>query len=503
MTSQAASALSNQLDLIRESLYLIFPEIALVVTFLILVVLGMFRSMRSTPAFPILFISGLSVALGFAIRQVMNPESASAFLNMLQVDAFGGYAKVLVYLSGIVIGVVGFLSEEIRANREGNAEYWILLSAMSIGLSFMAMASHLMMIILALEMVSIPSYLLTANIKRKSGASEGALKYLVFGAVASGITIYAASWIYGITGTLDPQSPGFAEAFSHAGLVTNVLIPVLFLSGFLFKVSAVPFHFWAPDVYQSAPYPIAAFFTTAPKIAGFALLARFLTGSGWVYEPFIWGKLSVFIGLAAIFSMVLGNFSALSSDNLKRLLAYSGIAHSGYLLLALYSSSQNGLAALLFYLSIYAAMNLGMFLFAGFIEERVSKGDLSIISSIRQPFTAILVILFLVALTGLPPTGGFTAKFYLFGSLISGDPGPFSWSLLIIAIINTVIGLFYYLRPAVQLVMRKPVEKFTFRLQTWQYLCLTFLALPVLWLGILHFGRFYTFLSSLVVALNG
>lgn len=378
--------------------------------------------------------------------------------------AFDRYANMFRALFALVTAMVlicalptpeaGHGSEEHR----GAAEFITLLLVVSIGMNFMAMGRSLLMIYLSIEIVSVISFVMAGFKLNDRKSSEAALKYVVFGGVSSGIMLYGMSWLFGLTRSLLlPEISERIIALTKAeGHVPEVVFmaTVCVMAGFGYKISAAPFHMWAPDVYEGAPTTVTAFFSVGPKTAGFAVLIRFFSDAlqahggslGDIQTPW-----PVVGGILAMATMFVGNLSALAQNNVKRLLAYSSIAHAGYMLLAFCVFTQEGITAVAFYLVTYCLMNLGAFLIVIAVADK-NGGDETIGAftglGTRAPLTAGMMAIFLFSLTGLPPFAGFVGKFYIFAALLRGG-GPFAnwyWFLAIVGVINSVISLFYYAR---------------------------------------------------------
>ena len=322
----------------------------------------------------------------------------------------------------------------------------------------MAGANNLLMMYIALELSSLSSYLLTGYTREAQDSSEASLKYLIYGAVSSGLMLYGISLMYGLTGSLDLAAinralPHVFAAGSAASL-TLLIAGILALAGFGYKISAVPFHYWTPDVYEGAPVTITAFLSVASKAGGFAMMIRFFkvtfidagavalpAGTWAMLQGLHWVDL---IAILAVLSMTIGNLVAVWQNNLKRLLAYSSIAHAGYMLTGVVVLSNEGLAAIMVYFAIYLFMNLGAFYCVMLIADKTGSEDIDEYRGIgaRSPYLAVALAVFLISLTGLPPTAGFIGKLYLFAALINGG---WTW-LAIVAALNSVIALYYYVR---------------------------------------------------------
>ncbi|RPH33616.1 NADH-quinone oxidoreductase subunit N, partial [bacterium] len=383
---------------------------------------------------------------------------ASIFFNMLAVDPFAFFFKLVILLSAILIVVFSLSSAELNSPGRKLGEYYALLVALTLGMVLMAGASNLLMMYLALELSSISSYILAGYTREATDSSEASLKYVIYGAFSSGLMLYGISIIYGLTGSLDIYTinQNLPAVLAAGGSTTFMLLiaGVLTLAGFGYKISAVPFHFWAPDVYEGAPITITAFLAVASKAGGFAMMIRFLkvtfidnsavalpVGTWATLQGFEWTHI---IAALAVLTMTLGNVVAIWQNNMKRLLAYSSIAHAGYLLMGVVVLSNEGITAILLYFVIYLFMNLGAFYVVMLIANKTGSEDIEDYKGLgsRAPFLTVALAIFLVSLTGLPPTAGFIGKLYLFAALINHG---WVW-LAIVGALNSVIALYYYAR---------------------------------------------------------
>jgi NADH-quinone oxidoreductase subunit N len=313
----------------------------------------------------------------------------------------------------------------------------------------MAAAGNLLMAYLSLEFVSLTSYVLTGFLPHDRRSGEAALKYLIYGGVASGAMIYGMSWLFGLTGTMDyagiAQRLAALDAPSRGALF---LALVLVLAGFGYKISAVPFHMWAPDVYTGAPIPVTAFLAVGSKAAGFAMLLRFFNfgmtpeGPGTALGGIPFPQLATLVCAA---TMTLGNLAAISQTNMKRLLAYSSIAHAGYALLGFVVFADAGLQAVIFYLTVYYIMNLGAFWVVMLIHNVTGREDIDAYRGLAWrggSLPALALAIFLFSLAGLPPLAGFVGKFYVFAAGIQGR----LYALVVVGVLNSVVSLYYYAR---------------------------------------------------------
>ncbi len=367
----------------------------------------------------------------------------AAFGGMFLEDGFARYAKVAVLASA---GLVLLMSESwLRARRMLKFEYPVLLVLATIGMMVMVSAGDLMVLYMGLELQSLSLYVIAAFNRDSLRSTEAGLKYFVLGALASGLLLYGASLIYGYAGTTSLS--GILQEIGAAGagagdLPLGLLFGLVFmLTGLAFKVSAVPFHMWTPDVYEGAPTPVTAFFATAPKMAAMGLIARLLL-DGFGAASNAWGQV---LALLAAASMLLGAIAAIGQTNIKRLMAYSSIAHMGFALMGLAAGTALGVQAMLVYMAIYVVMNLGSFAFILSMQRDgrpVEQIESLAMLSRHDPLRAAAMLVLLFSLAGVPPFLGFFAKFYVLQAAL--DAG-LAW-LAVIGVIASVIGAFYYLR---------------------------------------------------------
>ncbi|MEW6510361.1 MAG: NADH-quinone oxidoreductase subunit N [Bacteroidota bacterium] len=442
-------------DQILHDLALFTPEIALTAFLLIAIVVDLiFR--RSSVAVSAVVLAGFVVTGILVIGQA--GTNASIFASMIAVDAFAVFFKLVVVLTAILIVVFSLGSAELNTKGRKLGEYYTLLGAAALGMMLMAGASNLLMMYLAIELSSLSSYLLSGYTREAPDSSEASLKYVIFGAVSSGLMLYGISIIYGMTGSLDLYTinQGLPQVLAKGGATSFALLiaGVLALAGLGYKISAVPFHFWTPDVYEGAPITITAFLSVASKAGGFAMMIRFfkvtfidtnamplVAGTWSTLQGFQWVDL---VAVLSVLTMTVGNLVAIWQNNLKRLLAYSSIAHAGYMLMGVVVLSNEGLAAIMVYFIVYLFMNLGAFYAVMVIANKTGSEDIDDYKGLgsRAPFLAVALAVFLISLTGLPPTAGFIGKLYLFAALINHG---WVW-LAIVGALNSVIALYYYVR---------------------------------------------------------
>ena len=427
------------------------PETILTVAGTLLMMLDPFFARKTPKLFGHLSIAAFVLAIFGAAEAYSVP--GLAFSNLLIVDGFATFFRVLVLVIGIVTVLLSY--RYLDREKAETGEYHALLLFSVTGQCLMVAANDLIMIFIGLEISSIATYILAGYLRDDKRNNEAALKYFLLGSFATAFLLYGVAIIYGVTGTTKLDEIRTALTASGA----NSLFPMvgvaasLMFVGLAFKVSGAPFHVWAPDVYQGAPAPVSVFMATAPKAAAFAIFLRiFMTSfeqiaGGW--EPLIW--------ISALLSMTIGNFAALTQNNLKRMLAYSSIAHAGYILVALAANSDDGTAGAMFYLAAYALMNLGAFAvvihISGKGERHLRIEDLAGLAR-RQPVTAALLTVFLLSLIGVPLTGGFFGKFYIFRAALQSN---LVW-LSLLGLLNSAVAAYYYLRLLVVMYMHEPGE---------------------------------------------
>ncbi len=435
--------------------------------------------------------------------------SLNLFSGLLVYDNFTIFLRL--FLFGFTALVIWLSMMTGIPDREDSADFYCLLLGATVGMSLMASSNHLLMVFIGVEMASLPSYALAGFLKGKRQSSEASLKYVVYGGGAAGIMLYGISLLAGKYGTAYlPDLVGFLAKGPLDGIV---LLGILFvLIGIGFKLAAVPFHFWCPDVFEGAAAEIGAFLSVASKGAALALLGRVALGLGGLsgvhddiavawqnVTPYLVPSLAV---LAAV-TVTFGNLAAFAQNNLKRLLAYSTIAHAGFMAMGLAAMTKEGAAAVLFYLIVYLFMNLGAFAVVAFLRNLTGSEDLRDFRGLVQrcPLLVVTLAIFLLSLLGIPPLGGFAAKFQIFSVLFeaagnyrdAGQPGLVSimYALVVIGALNTVLSLVYYAKVLKVMILDKPLEEVEGR-QAAEYdvpllpsLYAALLAMAILILGIL------------------
>src|SRR5687767_9591752 len=428
------------------SLDFFYPELILSGTILLIIVLDLL--VRAKQRLALMALVG-SVAALVATFDLYSAQPGWLFHRMIILDNFSLFFKVFALAAAILCILMSLGSNEIKQVFQG--EYYALLLTCTLGMFFMASASNLLMAYLSLELVSLTSYVLTGFLPRNRRSSEAALKYLIYGGVASGTMIYGMSWIFGMTGSLDYGA--IQVALTQEGLhkVALFMAFIFILAGFGYKIVFFPFHMWSPDVYQGAPTPFTAFLSVASNAAGLAILIRFFypgistvsAAGDWAFLPGVeWPQILLF---ASMITMTVGNLCALNQRNLKRMLAYSGIAHAGYMLMGLAVLNNEGLSAILFYVVVYLIMNLGAFLVVSMIANATGSEDIENYRGLAwrgAVIPAACLAVFLLSLTGLPPFAGFIGKFFLFAAVLK-EGGAF-FILALVAVMNSVVSLYYY-----------------------------------------------------------
>ena len=408
----------------------ILPELSIFISAVLLLIVGLFvKNIK-------LIINLAIITLIIAIILVFVQPVQSAFNNSLTIDEFSKIAKTLI-LIGSLASIVMYHSsrEDLNINL---FEYPILILLATIGMMIMVSANDLIAIFIGLELQSLTLYVLAALNRNHLASSEAGLKYFLLGALSSGLLLFGLSYIYGFTGNTNLNLISTTVTSGNIGLIIGI---VFVCSGIAFKVSAVPFHMWTPDVYEGAPTPVTAFFALAPKVAAIALAVRFLI-VGFSDIAFDWQQIIIFLSIA---SMVFAAFAAIAQKNIKRLMAYSSIGHVGYALIGLACGTPQGISSLVIYLSIYLIMNIGVF---SFILSMKNKGEyyenISDLSGLYKthPYYSVVITILMFSLAGIPPLAGFFGKFYIFIAAIESN----LLLLAIVGILASVVGAFYYLR---------------------------------------------------------
>ena len=433
------------------SLIPLLPEFVLGVGAMALLMAGVIRGERPGYAVDIAAIALLVVA--GVVLLILPAGKLATFGGSFVVDDFARFLKILALLGSAAAILLSL--DYAKRERQQQFEYSILVLLSTLGMLMLISAADLIALYLGLELMSLPLYVVAASHRDQLRSTEAGLKYFVLGALSSGMLLYGASLVYGFTGTV--SFAGIAQAAGQGGPAgIGLIFGIVFLfAGFCFKVSAVPFHMWTPDVYEGAPTPVTAFFAAAPKVAGIAMFVR----AAVVAFPGItsqWQQILVFVAIA---SMGLGAFAAIGQRNIKRLMAYSSIGHMGFALIGLAAGTAEGVQGVLIYMAIYVTMTLGVF--AVIVSMRRSTGMVESIDQLAglsrtHPTTAFFLAMLLFSMAGVPPLAGFFAKFYVFLAAIKAG----LYVLAVIGVVASVVGAYYYLAIIKIMYFDEPVEGF-------------------------------------------
>lgn len=421
-------------------LQFILPEMILLGFALIALIAGPFAPSRN--------MGGALALFGIAAAVFFMPASVKAgsffFSGMLINDNFSLFFRVIILAIAALVTLISMGYQEV--DKEDRSEYYFFLLIVTISMMLGVASNNLMMVYIAIEAISITSYIMAGYLKRDVYSSEAGVKYFLFGAMSTGIMLYGVSLIYGLFGTLDL---GLIFDYLRLGNANPAVLPAVLLASILvlvgigFKCSLVPFHMWTPDVYEGAPTPVSALFSVGPKAVGFALLLRifvlnFAAGSTPVLDWASWA------GVTAVLTMTIGNIMAVGQTNIKRLLAYSTIAQAGYILVGLAVSTAAGIQATLFYLFVYSIMNLGAFGAVIVVFNSIKSDNLADYAGFykKDPFTAVALTISLLALAGIPPLAGFLAKFFILAAAVEAG----FVMLAIVVVLNSVVAFYYYIK---------------------------------------------------------
>jgi len=477
---------------LTNSIGLFKPEIALTITLVVAIIADVICKKSKLTAG---YISLVGYAITFCLLVSGGISTSSmTFTSSLAIDPFSQFFKILILISAVVATVLTFNAKELLEGKNSVGEFYILLIGMTIGMFLLSSASNLLMIYIAFEIMSISSYVLAGYTKEVRRASEASLKYVIYGSLSSGVMIYGISILFGITGTFDLAAINtvLVNTVSDGINLPLIVSGVMIFAGIAYKISAVPFHFWTPDVYEGSPVTTTALLSVASKAAGFAVLIRFLK-AGFI-DPAtsstdIWHTVSNFdwsylIAIVAVLTMTLGNLLAIWQNNVKRMLAYSSIAHAGYMLMGVMVMNTAGIEGVMFYFVAYLLMNFGAFYIVQLIANKTGSEDIKDYEGLayKNPFIAVAMTVFLVSLTGMPPFAGFLAKLYLFMPVIeAGYVG-----IAVIGVLNSVVSVFYYMKVVRNMYLRGDVleERERFSFGKGSLIFLYAMAIPVVFLFI-------------------
>lgn len=413
----------------------ILPEIALLVLVMIVMLIDLIRHSRSVR------LGGVTAAglLGIVALMLLfaHPGDKDSLVlgGMLHFDRIGFTFKVMIYMAAAITCLLTSANEEL----DTSGEFYILLLVSVLGMGLMVMSADLIMLYLSIETTSIPLYVLAGFARREQRSTEAGVKYMLFGAISSAVMLYGFSLLFGISGETNLYALTTALMGSSASLGTILGAAVLVLIGLAFKISAVPFHFWAPDVYEGAPTAVTAFISTASKAAGFMVLVRI----SQVVFPGISETWTLILAIIATVTMTTGNLLALAQDNIKRMLAYSSIAHAGYVLIGLVTYTTFGVASVTFYLGIYVLSNLAAFGIVDIFARSTGSEQIADLASFsRRSFgVGIALLAVMLSLAGMPPFAGFVGKVFLFAAAVEAG---WVW-LAVVGVLNSILGVYYYL----------------------------------------------------------
>jgi NADH-quinone oxidoreductase subunit N len=495
-----------EMNSLYESLSLISSEIIISVTLLVIVLFDLIFQ-NNKRLLPWLAATGIVITI---INQIISisssgfafaPQNASLFMGMVSIDAFGAFFKIVVLGSSLLVIYFSVVTEEVKQTFDRSGEYYTLIFGMILGMMLMISAIDMILIYLSIELLSLSSYVLVGFVKDRERSNEASLKYILYGAVSSGIMLFGISLLYGMVGSTNLVALNNYIQSSQINVVTFSISMIFIFAGIGFKLSSAPFHFWTPDVYEGAPISITAYLSVASKAAAFALLIRFLRfgfvsfvdsdGNWRISEVFDWQSLLIII---SILTMTLGNFSALWQDNMKRMLAFSSIAHAGYMLLGVAVLSDRGLLAVFVYMFVYAIMNIGAFFIVMIISNKTGSENIDDYNGIgyKLPILGVALTIFLISLTGIPPTAGFIAKLYLFIALVDAN----MIGVAVIALLNTVVSLYYYVRVLKHMYLTQPTENTpSFNVSIANKSFVVLLVIPILLFGI-YFTPILNFAKS-------
>jgi len=440
----------------QQSIPYLYPELVMTIGMILVLILDLPKKRN------VGMIRGVTVLfflLAFASTFAIPDQRALLAGAMFSADPFALFMKRFATLTSAFVVVMGFLTPEISRRRA--TEFAVLLFSVTVGLCLMSSAADLLTLYLSVEMVSIGSYVLAGFLKEDYRSNEAALKYVIFGALSSGLMIYGASLLYGLTGYTNLLDIRQILIEGHVARPALLMASALIFAGIGYKVSAAPFHMWTPDVYEGSPTVVTAFLSVGPKAAGFALLVRFFFSTLAVPVGDAWEAVArlnwpLLLAVVACATMTIGNVTALVQTNVKRLLAYSSIAHAGYILMGAVTLNSEGGMAILFYLITYYLMNLGAFLVVILVARQTGSEEIADYRGLvyRAPFLTIAMTIFLLSLTGIPLTAGFIGKVYLFAAVMNQK---LYW-LAVIGVLNSVVSLYYYARVFKTMTLEQPAD---------------------------------------------
>ena len=458
-----------------EMFQAILPEVCLLLLAVIVLAVDLLVPDERKGVLPWLTALGLALTLVFSLLfGLPGSESTSVWGGMLRHDLIGFVFKMLFIFGALIVVLFSMDYEEFGKR----GEYYVLMLISLMGMTLMSSAGDLIMLFLSIETTSIPLYVLSGFLTGDDKSTESGIKYLLFGSMTTAIMVYGFSLLYGFSGTTDLYK--LAGAFADMPAIPLIGSILLILVGFAFKVSMAPFHFWAPDVYEGAPTPITAFLSTASKGAGFAVLLRVLLAA----FPGVLADWSFLVSVGAALTMTVGNYIAMKQTNIKRLLAYSSIAHAGYMLIGVASASTLGVTSVVYYIIVYLLTNLAAFGIVIIASKTLGSDELEAYNGLsrRNPALAVLMLVAFLSLAGIPPMGGFIAKVLVFAAAVQAD---LVW-LAFVGVINAIIGLYYYLIVLKRVYLyRSEGDEEPMKLPTTQTAALAVLIIGILAMGVI------------------
>jgi NADH-quinone oxidoreductase subunit N len=453
--------INQQLTGIMGDIQYFIPELYLAALFILVLVTDLLFGRNSEKLCRIVAAVGMILIIGTDLQQLplIGDQLNFLFSGMLLHNHTSIIFRLIIDCSAFLLLLYFGWDEPLKSHTKKLSDLYSITIAAVFGLHLMTMAANLLSVYLAIEFVSLASYLLVAYRSENAFSTEAGLKYVLFGAAASAIMLYGISLLYGFTGTLNLFNVQFIDGLTQVHSTGSAFALVLVFIGIGFKLSFVPVHFWVPDVYEGAPTPITAFLSTVPKVAAFALLVNFLT-------PFIispnWKGLnfSTYLSVIGIITMIVGNFSAVMQNNAKRMLAYSSIGHTGFALMAIVTFSAEGIKALEYYLAVYVLANIGALMLVTYFEKVTGSADINSYKGLglKYPAASISFVLILISLTGLPVSAGFTGKLFVFSAVYGVYQANHNVWLLLLTItgaVTTVVALFYYIKIPLNLFLKR------------------------------------------------
>lgn len=453
--------ITDQINNISGSLAYFIPEVSLSILFIMVFVTDLLFGKTSAWMCRVVALVGVVYVLYKSLIQFLLVKDGPHFIfnNMLLLHHTSIVFKLIIDIAAFLVLLYVPWDKVLRAHFKGLGDLYSIIVASLLGLHLMVMAVNLLSVYLAIEMVSIASYLMVAYRSDTAVTTEAGMKYVLFGGVSSAIMLYGISLLYGFTGTLGLFDEGFITNLALVNPVSVSLAIVLVMVGIGFKLSFVPMHFWVPDVYEGAATPVTAYLSTLPKMAGFALLINFLT-------PFIsaekWASFDfrLCLSVIAVVTMIVGNLAAIWQTNIKRLLAYSSIGHTGFALMAIVTFSSQGISSLVFYLAVYAIANLGALMLTTYYANRIGAHDLDGYkgAGLSYPLPSVCFVIILISLAGLPISAGFNGKILVFSAVYQAyQQSNDGWllALMITGAATTIVSLFYYIKIPLYLFLKK------------------------------------------------